>query len=183
MSSIELTGNWGSLQIEAEAALARATDEVGNTIVGLFKQHFAAQDLGWAPLKASTKKRKAKAGMKNLSRASTRELRGRAGKLGIPGAETLGRSGLMSGLSAKSATLIDTGLLASSFTYKKLSAYSGQVGVIRKAQHGANLAAIHEYGNPAGGLPARPFVKPVATEMEGKLQAIYDKYLDGVKIT
>ena len=182
MSSITLEGNWGPMTIEVESALQNATDEVGRETVARFHKHFANQDLGWASLAESTLRKKGKGIAQNARRVSTSELRYRAGKLGITGHNTMSRDDLVSALSGKSAILIDTGLLSRSFTYKRLSSTSGQVGVMRAGPGGVNIAAIHEYGAPEKHIPARPFVKPVANEMQGEIEKIYNKYIQSVTI-
>jgi phage gpG-like protein len=182
MSSVTLDGNWGPITVEVESILSKATDEVGNEIVARFHKHFASQDLGWAPLAESTQRKKVKGIKRSLRSVSTNELRYRAEKVGVAGHTTMSRGGLVSGLSSKSAILIDSGLLSRSFTYKRLSSISGQVGVMRTGPNGANLAAIHEYGSPSKNIPARPFVKPVANEMQGEIEKIYNKYIQSVTI-
>ena len=183
MSEITLEGDWSpfpELEQVISKALGKATDEVGAGIVSELKRHFYSQDLGWAPLKESTLKQKIKGNVKSLKQAKTKDLRARATYHGID--STGSRSSLISSLSGKSQVLIDTGLLAKSFTYKKLSPLSGEVGVMRNDIAGRNIAAIHEYGNPGRNLPARPFIKPTAEQMEPKLVDIYNKYIQSVTI-
>ena len=184
MSEITLEGDWTpfpELENAIEKALGKATDEVGTEIVSVLKRHFYNQDLGWPGLKESTLKRKIKSNVRSLKQAKTSDLRMRAYHQGI---DTAGmkKGDLVGALSGKTQVLIDTGLLAKSFTYKKLSPTSGEVGVVRADIAGRNIAAIHEYGNPAGNLPARPFIKPTAEQMESKLVDIYNSHIKSVTI-
>ena len=184
MSGITLEGDWSpfpDLMPKVEAALNKGTEEVGMEIVSTFKKHFYSQDLGWAPLKESTLKKKSKSNAASLKKTKTGELRLRANRFGI---DTTGmkKKDIVASLSGKMQVLIDTGLLARSFTFKKLSSISGQVGVMRADGAGHNIAAIHEYGAPSKGIPARPFVKPVGLEMEPKIAEIYNKFVQSVTI-
>lgn len=184
MSGITLEGDWSPFPALAplvEEALSKGTDEVGSEIVATFKRHFYAQDLGWPALKESTVKKRSGSNTASLRKVNSRELRLRAGHFGI---NTVGmkKKDLVASLSGKMQVLIDTGLLAKSFTYRRVSATSGQVGVMRADGAGRNISAIHEYGNPAKNLPPRPFVKPVGLEMEPKLVEIYNKFIQSVTI-
>lgn len=184
MSEITLEGDWSpfpELENAIQTALGNATDEVGTEIVSVLKRHFYNQDLGWPALKESTLKQKMRGNVKSLKQSKTRDLRLRAQSHGI-NTSGMKKGDLVGALSGKTQILIDTGLLAKSFTYKKLSPNSGEVGVMRSDSAGRNIAAIHEYGNPARNLPARPFIKPTAEEMESKLAEIYNKHIKTVTI-
>lgn len=184
MSEITLEGDWSpfpNLHSAIEAAFSKATDEVGTEIVSVLKKHFYSQDLGWQPLKESTLARKSKSNVKSMKQSGIRDLRVRATFAGMD-ATGKKKSEVISMLAGKSQILIDSGLLAKSFTYKKLSPTSGEVGVMRADTAGRNIAAIHEYGSPAKNIPARPFIKPTAEQMESKLLGIYNKHIKSVTI-
>jgi hypothetical protein len=184
MSGIALEGDWSpfpDLMPKVEEALSKGTDEVGMEIIATFKKHFYNQDLGWPALKESTIKKRSKSNIASLKKVKTGELRLRASRFGID-TTGMGKKDIVTSLSGKMQVLIDTGLLAKSFTFKKLSSVSGQVGVKRADGAGNNIAAIHEYGAPSKNIPPRPFVKPVGLEMEPKLAEIYNKFVQSVTI-
>ncbi len=81
--------------------------------------------------------------------------------------------------------LIRTGTLMQNIRYQPKSWDGGFVGVLRgvKANKGAdlvNIAAVHEFGAPSVGIPARPFIMPSAKEHEAQVVRNYEEAIERV---
>jgi len=81
--------------------------------------------------------------------------------------------------------LVRTGTLMQNIRYQPQSWDGGFVGVLRgvKGTKGAdlvNIAAVHEFGAPSRGIPARPFIVPSAKECEAQVVKNYEEAVERV---
>lgn len=149
-----------------------ANRQLSNQLEGWVLRNFAQQGAlrlpgGWEPLKLSTllarlRKGKGSAGKKAAA--------ARSFKQGKSVAETYAATG--AGLVK---ILQDTGALRQAFA-GFYDAQEAGVGAVSHSAH-ADLAIVHEYGNPSRNLPARPMLPTPAQALEMAF-LVYQNHVD-----
>jgi hypothetical protein len=189
--SLELTGDWqaalkeienGAQKLEGE--IEKATIKNGELLVKTIVGHFQNQDLGWAPHKERTRKRRQSRDRRKISKVSRGEIRRRLQAMGISHSPKEKTSELRNRLAFNSHNmiLVDTGTLMSSIQFRQVSWGEGFVGVSKgRATKGgdiANVALAHEFGTKH--VPARPFIDPSVREKEKEIIKNFEEAIERV---